>query len=97
MSILLATAGALLSCERDRSDHTIGPSNTFAGNLKRGAVVGACARERETDRNVHAAVKRVQLERDQSLIVIHAKDGIELAFDSAMEDRVGGMWTSEDE
>ncbi len=61
--------------------------------VERGAVIGAGARKRQAERHVHAAMKRVQLERDQSLIVIHAKNGIELAFSRAMKDCVGREWT----
>ena len=33
-------------------------------------------------------MKRVHFQRDQSLIVIHAENGIEFAFDSTMKNRV---------
>ena len=52
-------------------------------------MIGAGARKGETERDIHAFMEGVQLERDQSLIVIHAEHGVEFALDRAMENRVG--------
>src|ERR1051326_756099 len=75
----------------DRRDHAVGLRDSFAGDLECGAVIGTRARKWKTKCRVHAAVKGVQLERDEGLIVIHAKHGIEFTFDCAMENSVGGM------
>ena len=52
-------------------------------------MIRAGTRERKTERYIHTFVKRVKLQRDQPLIVIHAKNGVEFAVDRAMENRVG--------
>ena len=85
--------GCQLRCEIDCCDHAIGARDAFAGDLERGAVIGAGARKRETKRYVHTAVKRVDLQRYQTLIVIHAENSIELAFGGAMENCIGRNWT----
>ncbi len=41
------------------------------------------------ERDVHARVKGMELERDQTLIVIHAQDGVEFTLDGAMKDGIG--------
>src|SRR5689334_18800639 len=72
----------------DRRDHAVGLGDSFAGNLECGAVIRTGPGKWQPQRGVHAAVKSVQLERDQSLIVIHAKHGVEFTFYRAMEYRV---------
>ena len=81
--------------EIDRRDHAVGSCDSFSGNFKRGAVIGTGARTRQTERHVHAVVKCVQLKRNQSLIVIHAKHRVEFAFNRPVENRVGGVWAGE--
>ena len=81
--------------EVDRGDHAVGAGDSFAGNLKRSAVIGTSARKRQTQGHIHAIVKCVQFQRDQSLIVIHAENGIEFTFNRAMENCVGRKGTGE--
>ena len=83
--------GQLHGCE-----HAVWSRDAFAGNLKRGAVIGAGARKRQTESDVHAFVKRMQLERDEPLIVIHAKDAVPLAAGGVVKDGVGRERTSEE-
>src|SRR5205085_1777874 len=80
-----------LDCEIDRGDHAVGAGDSFAGDFECGAVIGTGARKRQTERYVHAVVECVQLQRDQTLVVIHAEYGIELTVDCAMEN---GIWRS---
>ena len=79
--------------EINRGDHAVGTRDSFAGNFKRGAVIGTGARKRKAERHVHAVVKCVKLQRDQSLIVIHAEHRVEFTFNRAMENCVGGNGT----
>src|SRR5262245_24471833 len=64
----------------DRGYHAVGPGDSFAGNFKCSAVIGTGARKRKTERHIHTLVKGVKFQRDQTLIVIHAKYRIEYAF-----------------
>ena len=82
--------------EIDRGDHAVGARNSFARDLKRGAMIGTRARKRQAKRHIHAFVKCVKFQRDQSLIVIHAEHGIEFTFHCAMKNCVGGKRAGED-
>ena len=79
--------------EVDRGDHAVGARDPFSGNFKRSAVIGAGPREGETQRHVHTFVKGMQLQWDQTLIVIHAKHRVEFAFNHAMKNCVRRNWT----
>ena len=59
-------------------------------------MIGAGAREGEAERDVHAFVERVQLERDQALIVIHAEHAVPIAGRGVMENGVGRERAGED-
>src|SRR5205809_7199948 len=84
-----------LHSEIDRRDHAVRTCNSFAGNFKRGAVIGTGARKRKPKRRVHTLVKGVEFQRNQSLIVIHAKYRIEFAFDRTMKNCVGRVGACE--
>ena len=71
--------------EIDCCDHAVGPRDAFAGDFKCGAVIGTGTSKGKTQRHVHTRVKRVQLQRDQALIVIYAQDRIKIAFNRTME------------
>ena len=75
--------------EPDRGDHAVGPRDALAGDRKSGAVIRAGARERQAKSDVHAFMESVQFQRDQSLIVIHAKHAVEFSLDRAMKNGVG--------
>ena len=75
--------------EINRGDHAVGTRDAFARNFKCSAVVGTGARKRQPERYVHAAVECVQLQRNQSLIVVHAKYRVEFAFNRSVEN---GVW-----
>ena len=81
--------------EINRGDHAVGTRDAFARNFKCSAVVGTGAGKRQPERYVHAAVERVQLQWDQSLIVVHAKHRVEFAFNRAVENSVGRNRTDE--
>src|SRR5205823_9617235 len=82
--------------EINGGDHAVGASDAFPGNFKCCAVIGTGARKWEAQRDVHTFVKGMQLQWDQSLIVIHAKHRVEVALNRAMENCVGGVGTSKD-
>ena len=77
--------GRKFSRHIDGGDHTVGPRDSFAGDGKGRAVVGAGPRKWQAKGHVHAAMKGVQFQRDQSLIVIHAEGGIPLLVGKVME------------
>ena len=60
-----------------------------AGDVEGRAVVGAGAHQRQPQRDVHALVHAQILDGDQSLVVVHRHDHVELAAARAHEDRVG--------
>src|SRR4029453_10266979 len=82
-------------CEINRGDHAVRTGHSSAGNFKRGAVIRTGARKRKPKRHVHALVKGVEFQRNQSLIVIHAEYRVEFAFNRTMENCVGGVGTGE--
>ena len=81
----------------DRSNHTICPRDSFSRNFKCSAVIWTGARKWKAQRHVYAFVKCMQFQRDQSLIVVHAKNRVEFAFDRPMENCVRGMRPGENE
>ena len=89
------TLSAQLHREIDRGDHAVGTRDAFAGNFKRGAVIGTGARKRQAKRHIHTAVEGVQFQWDQSLIVIHAEHRVEFAFNRAVKNGVGRNRTGE--
>ncbi len=81
--------------EINRGDHAVRAGDSFAGNFKRGAVIGTGARKRKPKRHVHTLVKGVEFQRNQSLVVIHAEYRVEFAFNRTMKNCVGGLWPDE--
>ena len=75
--------------ESNRGDHAVGPRDSLAGDGESGAVIGAGAREGESESDVHSFMERVEFQRDQALIVIHAKHGVEFSLHGAVENGVG--------
>jgi len=75
--------------EADGGFHAVGAGNASTGDLEGGAVVGARSHKWEAERDIHAFVKGMELQRDQPLVVIHAKDTIELPLNGAVENGVG--------
>ena len=51
-------------------------------------MIRAGAREWESKSDVHTFMEGVEFQRDQSLIVIHAKDRVEFSLDRAMKNGV---------
>ncbi len=71
-----------------------GSARPRAGDVERGAVVGAGAHERQAERDVDAVLDAEVLHRDQAVVVGHRDDDVELArmarrVARAHEDRVG--------
>ena len=56
-----------------------------AGDVERGAVIGAGAHERQAERDVDAVLDAEVLHRDQAVVVRHRDDDVELA-------RMAGAW-----
>ena len=90
----LASEGKFGS-EADGGFHAVGTGNATTGDVKGCAVVGTRADEWKAERNIHPLVEGMELERDEALVVIHAKDSVEFAFDSAVENGVRGKWALE--
>src|SRR2546423_6671680 len=75
-------------CEIDRGDHAVVPRNIFARDVERRPVIGARSREGETEGYVYPFVKSMQLQRNQPLIVIHAKHSVPGAIRGVVKDSV---------
>eukprot|EP00825_Cyclidium_porcatum_P024628 TRINITY_DN27010_c0_g1_i1.p2 TRINITY_DN27010_c0_g1~~TRINITY_DN27010_c0_g1_i1.p2 ORF type:complete len:246 (-),score=5.17 TRINITY_DN27010_c0_g1_i1:175-912(-) len=73
--------------------HRSGIGPVPAHNIEGRSVIRAGTDDRQADGHVHAFVEREQLDRDQSLVVIHGQDGIKLAVQGTQEDGVGGERT----
>src|SRR5438128_2476199 len=80
----------------DRRDHAVGARDAFARNIERGAMIGTGARKGQAEGNVYTGMEGVQLQRDQTLIVIHAKGGVPFLVSEMKEERVRGDGTFED-
>ena len=75
--------------EIDRGDHALRARDIFSSDFEGGAVVGTSARKGKTERDIHPFVKRMQLQRDKPLVVIHAEDAVPVAIRRVTENRVG--------
>lgn len=60
-------------CAPDGVDQACGVRAACTGNVESRAMVGGCPYEGQAERDVYPAVEIQGLERDQRLIVIHAK------------------------
>ena len=76
--------------EEDGSFHAVGTGDAATGDVEGCAVVGTRADEWKAERNIHPFVEGMELKRDEALVVIHAKDSVEFAFDRAVENGVRG-------
>src|SRR6266576_6569879 len=81
--------------EINSGDHALRTGDSFAGNFKRSAVIGTGAGKRKAKRHIHALVKGVKFQRNQSLIVIHAEHRIEFTFNRSVKNCVGRMGAGE--
>ena len=67
----------------------MGLGNALAGDRESSAMIRAGARERESKSDIHSFMECVQFQRDQSLIVIHAKDPVEFSLNRTVKNGVG--------
>ena len=72
----------------DRSDHTVWARDAFAGDIEGGAVIGTGARERQAEGDVHAGMKGVQLQWNQTLIVIQTESGVPFLVSEMEEESI---------
>ena len=93
-----STARAVGAARRARHAHRRAQARRIgtaaAGDVERGAVVGAGAHERQAERDVDAVLDAEILHRDQAVVVRHRDDDVELAgmaggVAGAHEHRVG--------
>ena len=68
--------------------HAVGTDDAATGDTKSRAVIGARADKWQAERDIYSFVEGMELERDEALVVIHAQDPVELAFDSAVENGI---------
>jgi hypothetical protein len=73
----------------DRGDHTVWARDAFAGDIERGAVIGTGARKRQAEGDVHAGMKGVQLQRNQTLVVIQTESSVPFLVSEMEEERIG--------
>ena len=62
----------------------------FSSDVVRRAMIHRCSDERRTESERYAAEEVMELERDQSLVVVHANDGIVIAARRLMKQAIGG-------
>jgi hypothetical protein len=74
--------------EADGGFHAVRAGDALTSDLEGRAVVGASANEWKAEGDIHPSVKGMELERDQALVVIHAKDAIEFPLHRTVENRV---------
>ena len=70
--------------------HAVGTGDAATGDVEGCAVVGTRADEWNAERNIHPFVEGMELERDEALVVIHAKDSVEFALHRSVENGVRG-------
>ena len=79
-----------LAGHAERRDHARRVGAPPAGDVVRGTVIGRRAHHWEAGGEVHAIGEVQQLERRQSLIVVHADDRVEVPGPGEREQAVGG-------
>src|SRR4051794_5911018 len=70
-------------------DHAVGPCGTLARDVEGGSMIGTGPRKRQAERHVHSGMKGVQLQWNQTLIVIHAESGVPFSASKMEEESVG--------
>ena len=98
MSLPVGANGDLanqLSGEFDGMEHGIVVGEPFACDVEGRAVVWAGARGGEPEGGIDSRVEIKQLKRDQTLVMIHAENGIVAPIGGWLEDGVSGVRSSE--
>src|SRR5438067_2530804 len=75
----------------DRRNHAVGACDAVAGDIEGSAVIGAGAGKGQAESNVHAGMEGVQLQRDQTLIVVKAESSVPFLVSEMEKERVGGV------
>ena len=86
-----------LHCELDGGDHAVRSRDSFARDLKSRAMIRTGTRERKPEGDVHSFMEGMQLQWNETLIVIHAEHRVPFAGDCAVENGVGRKGAGEEE
>ena len=70
-------------------DHAVGPRRALARDVEGSSMIGAGPRKRQAECHVHSGMKGVQLQWNQTLIVIHAESGVPFPVSEMKEECVG--------
>ena len=82
--------------QSDGGDHAIGSRDILPSDHEGRSMIGAGSGKREPESHIHALMKGVEFERDQTLVVIHAKNRVEFSCDRPMENGIGRVGAGED-
>lgn len=74
--------------QADCGFHAVGTGDATTGDVEGRAVIGARSDKGKSERDIYPIMEGVELERDKALVVIHAKDAIELALHGAVENGI---------
>jgi hypothetical protein len=89
----ILSAGGQFTGQADGVNHGGWIRLMFPGDAKSRAVIGAGARDGEAEGDVDGGVKIEEFQRNQTLIVIHRDDRVEIAQRRVAENRVGDSRT----
>jgi len=93
--------GARLTASRNRrtekrsGDHARRVGAVLAGDVERRTVIRRGPRKRQSERNVHRAAERRDLDRRHTHIVIGRDHRVEFAAHGANEHGIGGKWSGD--
>ena len=90
-----ASESAIRAARRSAAIRLDGLARPRAGDVECRAVIGRCADERQSQRDVDRPVESQRLDRDQRLIVIHADRAVVGPARGFMEHGVGGKRASD--
>ena len=78
----------------NRGLHAVWAGDVFAGNVKRGSMVWTGAHNRQTNGDIHGAVKPQQFYGNQTLVVVHGHHQIPFARGRVDKNGVARKWSA---
>src|SRR5215475_12373213 len=81
--------------KQDCFDHTLMVSDSASGDVECGAVINRSPDDRQPKRHVHRLAKGETFYRDQALVVIARRNGVEFAAPCAHKNRIRRIRTAD--
>ena len=71
----------------------LGERFSLVGDVEGSSVIDGSANDGQAEGDIGAAFEVEEFERDMALVMVHADDGVEFAFEGLLKDGVGREWS----